>query len=333
MPVMKPSSLIRTLRLLGGYLLSPRGPRRSVTESRYFDATSPFATVVYTPKAPAKGTVVLVHGVTARATDDPSLVQLARTLGAIGYCCVTPPLTKLAQFSHDLADVEAVANGIDRAAQLSQRKVGVLGFSYGASFALCAAAHPRAREHCSALLGFGAYYELSAALEHQRQLLLRSPDLLQDDADLAYLRYTLLACHRDQLSLSAEAWNEIRDTLMRFTTQTPVEEKRAPLIKHARQIDFVDLMQRYQARDIPATLSPKASLSDIVCPVGLLHDPHDRFVPNSEVERLREALDLRPGVKKTQVLTTPMLSHVQVDPRKNLTDLPQLTSLLDLVLD
>lgn len=330
---MKPSSLVRTLRLLGGYLLHPKGPRHSITETRNFDGSSPFPTIVYAPRGEPKRAVVLVHGVTARATDDPSLVQLARSVAALGYLCVTPPLTRLAQFSHDVSDIEAVAVGIEQAATQVQRPASVLGFSYGASFALCAAAHPRARPHCSAVLGFGAYYELSAALEHQLELLRRCPDLTQDDADLAYLRYTLLACHRKQLTISACAWQEIFDTLLHFTSQTPVEVKRAPLIKHASNVDFVDLMLRYQARQLPPEVSPKTNVANINCPVGLLHDPQDRFVPSSEVERLREALDQRPAVAKTQVLTTPMLSHVQVNPRKNLRDLPKLTRLLDLVLD
>jgi pimeloyl-ACP methyl ester carboxylesterase len=275
---------------------------------------------------------VLVHGVTGRATDDPSLVQLARSLASIGYACVTPPLSALAQFRHSLSDVDAIANGIVRARQLSNQKVGVLGFSYGASFALCAAAHPLAREHCSGLLGFGAYYELSAALEHQRKLLIANPDPSHDDADLAFLRYTLIACYREQVGLTEEAWHELFRTLLRFTSKTPIEEKRAPLLKYARNVDFVNLMERYQTQEIPAMLSPKASLHDVLCPVGLLHDPNDRFVPSTEVERIREALDIRPQVKKTQVLTTPMLSHVQVDPRKNLGDLPGLVRLLELVL-
>jgi pimeloyl-ACP methyl ester carboxylesterase len=251
----------------------------------------------------------------------------------LGYYCITPPLTHLAQFSHDARDIEAIALGIERAARLVQRPVGILGFSYGASFALCAAAHPIARSHCSALLGFGAYYDLQAALSHQLELLQRCPDLTQDDADLAYLRYTLIACQKDQLSLAPEAWNEIRDVLNRFTSQTPIEEKRAPLLKHAKSLDYVQLMQKYQASDLPAEVSPKTSVANIACPVGLLHDPEDRFVPKTEVERLRETLDQRPGIAKTQVLTTPMLSHVQVDPRKNLRDLPKLVNLLDLVLD
>jgi hypothetical protein len=74
-------------------------------------------------------------------------------------------------------------------------------------------------------------------------------------------------------------------------------------------------------------------LSNVLCPVGLLHDPADRFVPADQAERIRSHLDAREGAPKTRVLTTPMLSHVQVDPRKSFRDLPKLVDLLDLALD
>ncbi|MGC4068616.1 MAG: alpha/beta hydrolase [Polyangiaceae bacterium] len=331
---MKPSSLLRTFRLLGAYLLRPHGPRRGVRETRSAHVSGDFPTIVYEPESgrPRK-TIVLVHGVSGRASEDPSLVHLARALGSLGFRCVTPALPGLANFRHDLKDVEALAEGIAYARTLSNAKVPVLAFSYGASFALCAAAHPKAREHCAAVLGFGAYYELDAALAHQLKLLLANPDPARDDADLADLRYTLLACHRDELELPANAWQHIDPTLRTFTTREPIEVKRAPLLEFARDVDYPELMRRYRARPLPAELSPKAVLSDVLCPVGLLHDPADRFVPANQAEQIRAHLDRRVGVPKTRVLTTPMLSHVQVDPRKSFGDLPRLVDLLDLALD
>lgn len=329
---MKPAAFYTTLRLLQSYLLVAHGPRRGVTESREFGEGAPFPTIVYRPTKPNRRTLVLIHGVTGRATDDPSLVHLARSLAGLGYTCVTPPVTRLAQFHHDPADIDEIVQGIRYASELAESPVGILGFSYGSSFALSAAADPRVAEHCRAVLGFGAYFDLPEALEHQRQLLLRHPDPAQDDADLAYLRYTLLACQRDYVALPAEAWETIDPLLRCFTSRAPIEDKRAPLLKYASHINFVELMQHYQASNLPEALSPKSVLGLIRCPVGLLHDPGDRFVPAAHAERIREVLDRRPSAAKTLVLTTPMLSHVQVNPRRNLLDLPKLVDLLQLVL-
>jgi len=329
---MKPTSVLRTLRLLRGYLMRPHGVNPNVIESRFFRTNERYATIVYSPPHRVGKTVVLIHGVSGRASDDPSLVHLARNLCVLGYRVVTPALAQLAQFRHSLSDVDAAAQGIAYAAELAQSKIGVFSFSYGASFALCAAAHPIARKCCSGVVGFGAYYQLADALEHQRKLLIQCPDLSQDDADLAYLRYTLLASHRDEISLSEDAWAEIEPILINYTTRTPIEVKRAPLLKHTRHIDYVDLMQRYQARTLPDTLSPRAVVSNILCPVGLLHDPADRFVPANQSELIATKLNERPSVARTLVLTTPMLSHVQVDPRRNLRDFPKLVNLLDIVL-
>lgn len=330
---MKFASLLRTLRLISSYMRRPHGPRPDVVESRSHEAIHPFPSLVYTPIGAVRKTVVLIHGVSGRAAEDPSLVHLARCLAALGYRCVTPSLPNLAQFRHSLEDVELAARGIARAAELAGERVGVFSFSYGASFALCAAAHELSRAHCSAVLGFGGYYRLEDALEHQRQLLIARPNLAEDDADLAYLRYTLLASLREHTSLTEEGWAEIEPILINYTTRCPIERKRGPLLRHAKHINFVELMECYQALELPAELSPATVLGGIACPVGLLHDPKDRFVPANQAALIASALDRRPHVPKTRVLTTPMLSHVQVDPRHRLTDFPKLVDILDMILD
>ncbi|HEY5960536.1 MAG TPA: alpha/beta hydrolase, partial [Polyangiaceae bacterium] len=301
------SAGITTLRLLYRFNRSAHGPRRDVREGTLAiaDATSPAA--VYEPFGPSKGSIVLVHGVTGRANADPSIVHLGRSLAGLGYRCIAPALQQIAHFRHDPADVDSLVATLAAAAPTSDSRVSILAFSYGASYALSAAAHPAVRERCHALVGFGAYYELSEALEHQRQLLLRHPDPATDDADIAYLRYTLLACHRDTLQLSPEAWRAIDAVLVDFTTPMPIELKRAPLLRYAGSLDYVALMESYQARQLSRRLSPKDTLSDLRCSVGLLHDPGDRFVPPSHVNRIREELDIRKGCAPTRVLTSPML--------------------------
>jgi pimeloyl-ACP methyl ester carboxylesterase len=326
------SAAITMLRLLYSVNARSHAARPEVRESELpLSGTNPAASL-YEPLRRPRRTLVLVHGVTGRANADPLLVHLARSLGSLGYRCVVPALQQLSRFRHDPRDIQTVVDTIAACQELEADAVAVLAFSYGASYALCAAADPRVRDSCAALVGFGAYYQLSEALEHQRQLLLQHPDLEHDDADIAYLRYTLLACHRDQLQLSAEAWQAIDPILVAFTTPLPIEQRRAPLLRYARHVDYVGLMQAYQQRELSSRLSPADSLCDVRCSVGLLHDPNDRFVPKSHVERLRAGLDARPGCVPTEVLTTPMLSHVQVDPLRRLFDLPKLIRLLEPVL-
>lgn len=311
-------------RLLVGYGSRKRGPIASVSERRIPGTWGPHPSILYEPNTAPRGTLVLVHGVTARASDDPSLVHLARCLASLGYRCLTPSLPGLARFRHCPGDVELVVGAIREASKLAGAGVGIMGFSYGASYALCAIADAQCRHRCRHMVGFGAYYLLQEALEHQRQLLIANPDPARDSADLAYLRYTLLVSQRDELALPQQVWDAIDSVMETFTSEGPIATKLRPLLTHARHIDYVDLMERYKQRDLPPRLSPAGVLGGVRCSVGLLHDPGDRFVPPTHVERIREELAQHPSGPPVYTLTTAMLSHVQVAPLRKVVDLPRL---------
>ena len=315
-------------RLLWDYLKGARGPRKSVSETVLSRSEDRYSTILYSNERKAAGTLVLVHGVTARANEDPNLVHLSRCIASIGYRCITPPLARLANFEHSAHDVDAVTATFQLARDIASGPVGVLAFSYGASYALSAAARQEARDCCRAILAFGAYYSLAEALEHQRQLLIKNPDPERDDTDLLYLRYTLLACHRHDVGLSAEAWKAIDYTLANYMLPSSLDDKKRALLEFARELDYVELMRRYQRRALPAVLSPAGHLREIACPVALLHDRNDRFIPAAHLEQIRRELDLRAGYPPTSTLTTPMLSHVQVNPKRAIKDAAQLIQLL-----
>lgn len=326
------SAAFTTLRLLYSVNALPHGSRASVRETRLSISDEASSASLFEPLGRVRRNLVLVHGVTGRADSDPLIVHLARSLAALGYRCVVPGLSQLAQFRHDPRDVRMIVSTLATCNRTFAEPIALMAFSYGASYALCACADPEVAEACTALVGFGAYYDLEDALGHQLQLLLRHPNLELDDGDVAYLRYTLLACHRDELDLSVEAWREIDEVLVNYTDRSPIERRRGPLLRHARQFDYVQLMESYQRRGLPGTLSPKGRLANIRCPVGLLHDPNDRFVPAHHVELIRQELDSRANSVPTEILTTPMLSHVQVEPLRRLFDVPRLIRLLEPVL-
>lgn len=327
---------IATLRLLNSMNSRPHGVRSNVDEREVALGGDGVASC-FEPRQRPRKTLVLVHGVTGRAHRDPLLVHLARSLAEMGYRCIAPALTHLARFRHDPRDIETVIQAVEVASRggvhhEQPAAPAILAFSYGASYALCAAADPRVADRCSALVGFGAYYDLREALEHQYQLLVRSPGPEHDDADLTYLRYTLLACYRDRIGLTERAWQALEPILVNFTAPDALERKRAPLLRHARDVDYVSLMRDYTDRSHPPSLSPASSLSSVKCWVGLLHDPDDRFVPKRHAEQIRAILDARPRALPTSVLCTRMLSHVQVDPLRRVMDLPGLMRVLNPVL-
>ncbi len=319
---------LTALRLMWEYMNGQRRPRPRVSETVLFRSPMGHPWLLYSGKHASRTPLILVHGVTARASEDINLVHLARCIADLGHPCLTPPLDGLAHFSHDEADVATVVDALHRARELFGRPASVWGFSYGASYALSAAARAECRSCCRFIVAFGAYYELDAALEHQRKQLVAQPEPDSDDVDLLYLRYTLLLCQRETIQLPEPAWSEIESTLSNFMTPGPLEERWRPLLEYARDIDYAELMALYQRRPRSGALSPAGKLEGLACPVALLHDPNDRFIPSDQTRSIQNELDCRQGVPKTQTLTTRMLSHVQVNPMRSLLDAYRLIRLL-----
>ncbi len=221
-----------------------------------------------------------------------------------------------------------VVQSLRFAREVAHEPVAMLGFSYGGAYALRAAAEPSVADGCRAVVTFGAYHQLSNVLEHQRRLLLAHPDLVDDDADLLYLRATLLRASQAWESLSTRAKREIGAVLRDFTSPGDLEQKRGPLFEHARHFDYAELLSRYQAQDFAPELSPCGALGTMRASVGLLHDPKDRLIPQTEVHNLEDELRRAPSCPKVRVLATPMLSHVEIHPLRRLRDLPALLRVL-----
>jgi pimeloyl-ACP methyl ester carboxylesterase len=319
---------VTALRLMWHFLKGLRGPRAEVQEATLSRSPLGHPWLVYSPRRVTGPAITLIHGVTARASEDLNLVHLARGIARLGHPCLTPPLDGLAHFKHVESDVTTVADALCRSRELFGTSTGVWAFSYGASYALSAASRLECRHVCRMIVAFGAYFRLQSALAHQRQLLLARVDPAADDADLLFLRYTLLICQREQLDLPERAWAEIEAVLADFMVPGSLEEKKRPLLEYASDLDYADLMARYQERPLSSALSPAGNLHDIDCPVALLHDPNDRFIPPDQVSLIETELESRRGAPKTRALTTPMLSHVQVDPMRNLIDAWRLIRLL-----
>lgn len=118
--------------------------------------------------APAPGWIVL-HGITVRGRKHASLVRFARALAGSGATVLVPdvPAWRALRIDADAARVTLIAG----AAHLRDRVgafpggVGAVGFSFGATHALVAAADPELREVLRTVIGFGGYCDLRRATE------------------------------------------------------------------------------------------------------------------------------------------------------------------------
>ncbi len=119
--------------------------------------------------APARGCVVLVHGMTTMGKADHRLVAFAESLVRLGFTALVPDLPGMKRFRPEEADVvriERAFSWMTRGGAGSFERCSLLAFSFAAGPALRAAAGPAVGGKLAAFIGVGAYYDLKNVLKH-----------------------------------------------------------------------------------------------------------------------------------------------------------------------
>lgn len=205
---------------------------------------------LWSPRRRSGPPVLLAVGVTPDGPADPRVRRLAGALARAGRTVFVPELA--------LADRELTELDVDRlvaafrALDAGQGVVAV-GFSFGGSYSLIAAADPRAAPHVRAVASFGAYAELLGYLSAMRSRL--------RDADA-------VAALADGLGVEARE----RDRVI------------AVLDGRAGVDELPDHL-----RDLAGRLSPVSYAGAIDAPVVLLHASGDETVPDRELWLLADA--------------------------------------------
>jgi len=110
---------------------------------------------------------IVLHGITTAGRHHPSLIRFARAAAAAGRVVLVPEVPSWRALE---IDVEAARAAIDVGAryfsgrpEVEPGRVGVVGFSFGATHALIAAADPALRARVGGVVGFGGYADLRSA--------------------------------------------------------------------------------------------------------------------------------------------------------------------------
>jgi acetyl esterase/lipase len=316
------------LGMLAARIVRPHAdhPPGNVVEERDRTSRSGLAFDRYRPVSPTRRVVVAVHGVTVSGKDHPDLRHFARSLAATGATCVTPTLPGLSEMLFAPSDVDALTALVEEVSRDHGRPVVLVGFCYGASFALLAASRAGAAEAVHAVISIGAYHDLATVVEGYLEDPAPGDEAALDDR--IYRDAVLAYRHRNHLGLDDRVATELRDLLGRFCCQATGDEKRS---FHERHLDGLDLLATDRLRLDPAALaelSPAGKLAGIRCPVALLHDPVDRLVPVREARRLHRELTALPDGARHRLLVTPLMSHVRLSAATCLTDVAPLLRLL-----
>ena len=115
------------------------------------------------PDGKRRAGVVIFLGANAAGADDPDVVNLGQALARAGFAVMyywSPTMGERAQV--DAGEIANVVTAFDHLRQqdfVDPDRVGLAGFSVGASFALVAAADPRIADGIAFVNAFGGYYD------------------------------------------------------------------------------------------------------------------------------------------------------------------------------
>ena len=143
------------------HLLTPE-PHRMTTTFLQHDGTLDEAEVFVIPDGKKRAAVLIFLGATPHGTDDPEVVKLGWALARTGFAVMFYwSETMGLEARLDAAEIVNVVGAFEHLRQqeyVDPERLGLAGFSVGASFALAAAANPRIADDIAFVNSFGGYY-------------------------------------------------------------------------------------------------------------------------------------------------------------------------------
>ncbi|MCP4111244.1 MAG: prolyl oligopeptidase family serine peptidase [Desulfobacteraceae bacterium] len=286
-------------------------PDPNVTEQRCLDIhDSDSVYDLYQPRRNPRATVIAVHGAVFQGRNDKRLVHFARCLAKSGIACAVPTLEGLSSCKWDIDDLDVLGSLVNMLASNSGQRVGMIGFSYGGSYALVTASRPDVAARTRFVLAFGAYYSVKQLFDWYVANKKTEPVTESQWDNAIYIRLIFAYNHSELLPDPEKQLPLIKSLLMRYCTEADQQEKREFYEQHLRSLDLFDIATEKHDPDILDALSPANKLAGLQCQVSLLHGKDDSIVPPWHTEQLYKELSETGNHGKHSMLITSVLSHV-----------------------
>jgi pimeloyl-ACP methyl ester carboxylesterase len=267
---------------------------------------------VYGHKRKKRSTWVLVHGFTVNGRKDHRLVRFSHLLAQSGVICVVPTLEGLASCRWEPGDLDALARVIAAASNENQGPVGLMGFSYGGSYCLLAAARQGIKEYVHRVISFGAYHSIRTLFDEYTKIPDREPQHTCAGAwdAVIYCRLALLHGYGGEKFFPPGVQEQIKAMLTRYCTNASLEEKKKFYHQYLREPDMAEIIRCAMKPDVVRELSPEGNISGLACPVTLIHQRNDPVIPQAHAEHLYKELLLLANPERHRLIITSLLSHV-----------------------
>ena len=140
-----------------------REPEHREISFRRDDGTDGQADVYVIPDGKRRAGVLVFLGANAAGADDPDVINLGQALARAGFAVMyywSPTMGEQAQIdAGEIANLVSAFRHLREEDYVDPERVGLAGFSVGASFALVAAADPRIADDIAFVNAFGGYYD------------------------------------------------------------------------------------------------------------------------------------------------------------------------------
>lgn len=126
------------------------------------NAQSIAADLYRVPDRKKRAAILVTHGIIEDGKDDSRLVRLAGSLARVGFVVLVPELKGMKSLKILPSDADDIVSSFRYLASVEgvdEKKMGLLGFSYGAGPTFIAAAHPAIRDRVKFLASFGGYFD------------------------------------------------------------------------------------------------------------------------------------------------------------------------------
>ena len=143
-------------------------PRRMQTTYRRADGAEAEADIYVIADGKRRAGLLIFLGANAAGADDPDVINLGRALARAGFAAMyywSPTMGERAEV--DAGEIRNIVVGFEHLRgqeYVDAERVGLAGFSVGASFALAAAADPAIAEDIAFVNAFGGYYDAAELL-------------------------------------------------------------------------------------------------------------------------------------------------------------------------
>ena len=311
-----------------------REPEHREISFRRDDGTDGQADVYVIDDGKRRAAVLVFLGANAAGADDPDVINLGQALARTGFAVMyywSPTMGERAQIDvGEIANLVAAFQHLREEAYVDPERVGLAGFSVGASFALVAAADPRIADDIAFVNAFGGYYD-TADLVAQ----IASGQAIDDGGTTPWEvdRLTRLVYNNMLIdSIDDPTHQEAARALAGGGAYDP--DQRVPLPTEAAfaMLAGVDYIAQARWRYAQLTEDFRAEVDSIApshhvgewgenTAMRVMHDVGDPLIPVGESRRLVDALgEQRPEVE-VYYTETDIFRHVRPDANRDLKSL------------